>query len=426
MILGTAGVLCALRDVFGGSAGLFAVPVIAVFSFIIFLSAQRLGAFILQIIMMCIGLYAVIHTKSAEAEKYAENIIYCITSLKSFDTYDISFFIILTGIAWAELCSFFAVTLKRSGLYFLLITAFALLCPYMGGGAGLYSIALMLISYAGLHMLYMPESLKISAPLTVFSVVALCFALSVSYYTADKLHSSIYDKADDVEGVVHRLVNDLIYSRGSDYDSGRVNAGNNYQRGTDAVEIWLSDKPTEPVYLKGFEGGDYTGSAWAEADEGDFFNKLSYEMGWNRWGNYMSAMYKEIYYNANNSSNPQILRKARTITINPLLPNVKNRYYPYMGRWEHITRKENIAYVYSYYELKDMDIRKDMLDMQSLRRFNYLQDSYEQYVYEHYLTLPSGMERLKALCAEQELEGVDDITRFIQSVLSHCAPAWRL
>ncbi len=417
-MLGTAGALCALRDVFGGSAGLFVVPVITVFSYIIFLSAQKLRFFILQIIIMCIGLYAVIHAKSADAEKYAENIIYCITSLKSFDTYDIGFFVILAGIVWAELGSFFSVTLKRSGLYFLLITAFALLCPYMGKGAGLYSIALMLVSYIGLHMLYIPRNVKISASIVFLSLIALCFSLSLSYYTADKLHSRIYDKADDVEGVVHRLVNDLIYSRGSDYDSGRVNSGNNYQRGTDAVEIWLSDKPTEPVYLKGFEGGDYTGNAWAEANEGDFFNKLSYEMGWNRWGNYMSAMYKEIYYNANNSSNPQILRKARTITINPLLPNVKNRYYPYMGRWEHITRKENIAYVYSYYELKDMDIRKDMLDMQSLRRFNYLQDSYEQYVYEHYLTLPSGMERLKELCAEQELESVDDKTRFIQSVLS--------
>ncbi len=418
MMLGTAGVLGALRDIFGGSTGLFVVPVIIVLSYIIFLSAQRPRFFILQLIIMCAGIYAAIHSKGADAEKYAENIIYCMTSLKSFEAYDVSFFMILTGIVWAELCSFFAVTLRKSGLYFLLITAFALLCPYMGGGAGLHGIVLMLASYIGLHILYMPSKMPKTVPLIAFSLVMLCFSLSLSYYAADKLHNKIYDKADDVEGVVHRLVNDLIYSRGSDYDSGRVNSGNNYQRGTDAVEIWLSDKPTEPVYLKGFEGGDYTGNAWAEANEGDFFNKLSYEMGWNRWGNYMSAMYKEIYYNANNSSNPQILRKARTITINPLLPNVKNRYYPYMGRWEHITRKENIAYVYSYYELKDMDIRKDMLDMQSLRRFNYLQDSYEQYVYEHYLTLPSGMEKLKELCAEQELESVDDKTRFIQSVLS--------
>ena len=113
------------------------------------------------------------------------------------------------------------------------------------------------------------------------------------------------DAADEAESFINDNINSIIYNKGIDYDSGRINRGNNHQTGKDALELWLSDKPEEDLYLRGFSGGDYIDGQWAEADESEFFTRISTERGWSRWGNLVDTTYKEIYYNANSISDPE-------------------------------------------------------------------------------------------------------------------------
>lgn len=418
-LMGITGILCGFTDIFGGSVKSFIIPFIIVSAVLIFLFSHNRKAYIVHILLFFIAFGLFAYIKRYKLIPYAENVFFALTDSKSLRNYDISYLMLALAVFSGELISLFTFIFKKTRCFFVFITAVLLLCAFIAKSVSAPSVVLIMLSVCGLHILNI--NVKSNIVICIFSAALVLAAFLFSNMTVSSNNELLCDAADSVESFLNDNINKLVYNRGIDYDSGKVNRGNNHQTGRDALELWLSAKPEEDLYLRGFSGGEYKDGQWEEADESAFFTQISTERGWSRWGNLVDTTYKEIFYNANSISDPDVLRRGRRITINPVTGGIKNRYYPYIERWERLTRKQNIAYVYSYYELKDLNIIHENLFGQVLRVYDDMQKNYEPYVYKTYLNVPSGLDRLKALCQSADINGADDAIAFVQSTLSENA-----
>lgn len=420
-IAGIFGILLSFNSAFGGMYKNYTYFIVLGAATILFLVQIFFKRYTLNVLCISFALLIIFLLNYNEAVYYINNILTGISKTEGLENYEVTYFVIFMGIIAAEFILGIEFETKYTALYFILIMCIVLLNPFMGKKAGSMETALMVISFVGIHTVKGKNKKMTKTRLAVSALFSLAVIVLIgAFFNFSSVYGDIlYDAADSVDGYIYREIKNFTGNRGIDYDSGEVGRGNNYQRGTECVEVWLSQKPDEDLYLKGFEGGNYSEGAWAEADEERFFERLAFERGWTRWGNLIGTMYKEIYYNANSSSNPQGIRNARTVTINPLLKNVKNRYYPYIGRWERLTKKDNIAYVYSYYELKDLNINKANMDLDTLNRFEDVKENYGPFVYENYLSVPiDSVPDLYELCKEQNFSNLSEITEFIKSELS--------
>lgn len=416
--VGVMGVLWAFTDTYKGTVRSTALPVMLIICLVVFILAQNKKAYFIHIAILALLSAAFVYCKWESIMPYMANVVRGVTDLKSLALYDITYLIIAIGILIAELMALMCIVTGCTWLYFIMITVLMLVTPIVGLGISLTSAVLIFVSFISLHILKKNKSIGVC----VFSLVLTGVFLAVSQNIVEKSEEDLYDIADDAESLIIDNANSFIFNRLSDFDSGIINRGNNHQSGRDVMELWLSEQPNEDLYLRGFTGGEYTGGKWEYANESQFFTKISSERGWSRWGSIVDVTYKEIYYNANSASNPSSHVKGRRITINPLTGNIKNRYYPYVERWERLTRKNNIAYVYSYFELSELNIIRDNLMGQTLRIYDDMQKNYEPYVYETYLDYPQkGQERLKALCDSSDAEGLEEITKYIQNTLAQRA-----
>lgn len=420
-IMGIAGILWGFSDIFGGYVSRFVYPLMLLLCVIIYALSNNRRAYFIHIIISLLFSAVFVYMKLDKIIPYAENIIHGMTVLKSLKPYDITYLVLALALLSGEAIAFLCIVFNCSQLYFILITAVMLLSSAMLRGISLVPIILITLSAGGLYISQNTSALKGSIKICIFSLVFIPAVFLLSDAVIDKKSETLYDAADEVESFINDNINSIVYNRGIDYDSGKVNRGNNHQTGKDALELWLSDKPEEDLYLRGFSGGDYIDGQWTEADESDFFTRISTERGWSRWGNLVDTTYKEIYYNANSISNPDVLRRGKRLTINPITGGIKNRYYPYIERWERLTRKQNIAYVYSYYELKDLNIVHDNLFGQVLRVYDDMQKNYEPYVYETYLNVPEGLDRLKELCQSADVSSTEETIAFVQNTLAENA-----
>ncbi len=418
-LMGIAGVLLGFADVFGGSVRLFIIPVIIVLCIFIFAFSHSKGAYILHILLLLIAFCLFAYFFRDRLIQYAENVFFAITKDKSLRNYDITYIMLALALLSGESIGLLLILFRKTRLCFVMLTAVIILAAVFARSVSTSSVMLIMLSLCGLHIA--KTGAKGSIILCAAFTVLLLAVFMLSASAVGKNNELLCDAADQVESLINDNINRIVYNRGNNYDSGRVNRGNNHQTGQDALELWLSDKPEEDLYLRGFSGGEYTNGQWSEADESEFFTRISTERGWSRWGNLVDTTYKEIYYNANSLSNPDVLRRGKRLTINPVTGSIKNRYYPYIERWERLTRKQNIAYVYSYYELKDLNIIHDNLFGQVLRVYDDMQKNYEPYVYEKYLSVPNGLDRLKALCDSAHVSSVEDAVAFVQNTLAENA-----
>lgn len=419
-ICGILSIVSGFISLFGGEYNNWVFPIVITICGIIFLCQILLKKYVVQFAFLT-GVFTILFLfKNTEITTYLSNIIINIYNSGSLDNYEITYFLILLAIVSAEfILGIFE--LKYSLLYFGLIMFIVLSSPLIGNEIPFINIILLFISLIGIHILSNSTLKSVITTVSSFTIVLIVLAFITST-SITKYNNKLFDLTDDINSFVTAQINNLTSQRYTDYSTGKVSRGNNYQTGLECVEIWLSKQPTEDVYLKDFEGGNYIGNQWLEADEGQFYNALAYDRGWTRWGNYIETMYKEIYYNANSSSEFGNSRKARTITINPILKNIQNRYYPYVGRWEHLTRKDDIAYVYSYYEIKDLNINTTNMDYQTLNRYNDMKENYEPYVFENYLNVPTELvPNLTELCNNINYTNLDEITNFIKTTLNNSA-----
>ena len=270
------------------------------------------------------------------------------------------------------------------------------------------------------------------------SALALSIVLSVAFLAALPLvtanSSTFFNSVYEVEGFIYRSLDNLTGQSERLSKGGTINNGNNYPTGTVHIELHASRQPTEPIYLRGFSGGDYIGGEWTEANETGFFSYGAEDR---------IVRLNDFYFNISETINsaeknfPEIV-----LSVVHLYGDYSTMYTPYfsswysdMYTWESISIEngwyafwlndrtdlsKNIGYGYEYFE------QKDIVDFHSLAGnynevydafagvYGSLEKEYLQRAKEEYTRVPAQLvPRMTQLVNENPLTDLDEITAFI-------------
>ena len=110
---------------------------------------------------------------------------------------------------------------------------------------------------------------------------------------------------------------------------------NNYQTGNEQLVVNLTRQPNEPLYLRGFAGGDYLGNRWSPANDDDALDEIEAKTR-NNWGMIgIDNMYARMYFVMNNSMQKEYRQTPRDIFIRYSNIDNKNYYIPYYSQYEN-------------------------------------------------------------------------------------------
>lgn len=269
----------------------------------------------------------------------------------------------------------------------------------------------------------------------------MAFFFGITLLVVFRWHQSFYTLFYEAEGYAYRTFSHLS---GRDVETsvgGVVSRGNNYRTGTVQLELRSKKQPTEVLYLCGFEGGEYIGGNWENADDGELFDRIEDRLGWNEWAYMIGSMYYSMFYVMNDRTergeeppDPNIL------LIQHNSQNYERIYTPYHSQRNHtgefaqeVSQRQGQGYVYNYFELKDMDSEWGDLgsDWDQIREwYEQVQDAYMEEARIAYTKVPvESLPHLAALVEENPLETPEEITSFILYTLHSSAeytltPGW--
>ncbi len=269
-------------------------------------------------------------------------------------------------------------------------------------------------------------------------VLPVTFVLAL--ILASQFETSLFDLAYDIEGTVTRAVSERTGMSSMSLATGRISSGNRYQTGTEQLVVTSDKVPEEPMYLRGYSGGTYTGGNWQRATDETLLSDLQEELDWAGGRTTVIEHFMELYYTMNLESGGadeedrlqiQIYRSGRYGSI----------FWPYNGvlqvEWYKQRPRTNSRSEYSLsfdvFEQKDLNIRWDNVpeDFEEERdQYAELLTAYEAAIQEPYTRVPEDiLPRLTALVEGYPLTDLNDITAFILYTLStHCTysltPGW--
>lgn len=280
------------------------------------------------------------------------------------------------------------------------------------------------------------------------SALALSIVLSVTFLAALPLvaanSGSFFDSVYQVEGFIYRSLDNLTGQAERLEKGGTINSGNNYPTGTPHIELYASRQPTEPIYLRGFAGGEYIGGGWTEADESGFLAYQSEER---------IFRLNSFCYDINSAVNLyQGTDPGITLSVVHLYGDYSIRYTPYISsfyadkyEWENISnengwyaflydeeRTKSVGYGYKYFEQKDIrdclsqiaTLCEEAVESNDETKADYyravantyieLEAEYYQRAKAVYTQVPTYLvPKITELVRENPLTDLDEITAFI-------------
>ena len=291
------------------------------------------------------------------------------------------------------------------------------------------------------------------------SALALSIVLSAAFLAAMPLVTAnsvaFFNSVYEVEGFIYRSLDNLTGQSERLERGGSINNGNNYPTGTAHIQLYANGKmPTEPIYLRGFSGGQYTGGNWTEADESEFFSYLSEDKV-----NRLNKFYFDITDTINSAKEyPSDI----VLSVRHLNNDYSVVYEPYFSwrysndTWFDMHVIGNYApelqdseilitsgYGYRYYEQKDIanyrefhmpdGVNFEQVTQSIIMAYTnngYLEEEYLQRAKDVYTRVPSRLvPRMTELVNENPLTDLDEITAFIIYTLQSNAeysltPGW--
>lgn len=328
------------------------------------------------------------------------------------------------GLSMALLLGVLELEGQQHGLASLLLLSFLCLLPLLGfqpeplcvltlGGYVLSSPATERIRRANSPIRRRTVNVCAGASAVLFLLAGI-MGTAIAVGTSEPLFSASYA----LEGTVRR-----VFSRISDADrvlnaTGQLNRGNIYPTGAEHLRLWSDEIPVEPIYLKGFTGGDYTGHSWAEADEARDMNQVTQRLGWERWEYMVENLYDSMYFvlpylSQRENSNARILYLAGADG---------DSFVPYFSRWDGALPLHGMDWsLYLYYPSVEMQVdwgAIESVDEQAGEWYASIQQAYSQIADETYTNLPaSGLIRLRALVAANPQPNLAAVTAFILDIL---------
>lgn len=327
-------------------------------------------------------------------------------------------------LSMALLLGFLELGLRRHGTAVFLLLALLCLLPLLGARPGLPCVLLL----GGYALAHPAEPKRNALPLArrtrnaCAGVAVLMFLLAgaagavVAAGQAQPLFAASYD----LEGAVRRTASRLSGADQVLNATGQLNRGNLYPTGAEHLRVWSSEIPTEPLYLAGFAGGDYTGRGWAQADEERDIGQVTEVLGWDRWGYMVDDLYDSMFFMLRYLSQSELEQDAHILYLHPA--SAGPLFLPYYSRWagEMLLGEEN-WYSYLYYASDEMQI--DWEAIPSARNelaawYAAVRQAYAQAAAETYTRLPeNGLTRLRALVAANPQPNVEAVTSFILGTL---------
>lgn len=226
---------------------------------------------------------------------------------------------------------------------------------------------------------------------------------------------------DAMEGFFHRTASLLSGQDGRLVTGGKISNGNQYPTGTGHLELSLSRQPTETLYLRGFSGGEYIGGDWTAADDAEILSRAAKALGRQEQSSITEAFYQNMYYSMNRYTQHPNAPQPFSLTIRHLNGSYEQEYVPYYSRRNDDDSAADDGYGYSFFEQKDMDIRRELLSPnaeQAGEWYRSLQQAYLSEIQTVYTQVPAErIPRLTSLAAKHPLESLPEISTFIHALL---------
>lgn len=329
-------------------------------------------------------------------------------------------------------------------------TAFLLILPALTVllSVLLYGLHLFWPVYAAVTVLFLSGPL-LGAEITTPSVFAMCvfqtvfwirqtqaaggrrnagaLALTAALFAAALVAVSanadwFYDRVYDAEGMLQRTVRRFDGNADSPA-SGTISRGNRYPAGEEKLEVWVTEEPSETLYLKGFSGGSYTDGEWLPNTDEELFDRMEEQyLHWGSWSDWIPGMYSSLYFSMNWMQNTE--DEIRQMTVVELDRSETQWYQPYYGIWTNSGQLSlgAVGYEFRYYEQADMKPDWDQLSAEyesTGNSYRELKDAYMAVAQEAYTEFEAGeTPRLAELCRENPQEDLSHVTSFILHTLN--------
>lgn len=247
----------------------------------------------------------------------------------------------------------------------------------------------------------------------------------------------VYDFVYEAESGIYRTISRLTGRASQPVTGGAMKRGNVYRAGTPHLVVEVDAEPTETLYLRGFEGGEYIGGAWNLGGDGALVEAVEKNLGWQMFGDGIlnaGNLYYSMYFMMNSNMDTEGAQDWRNMRISHVNGEYGNMYVPYYSQrgwgWGGTFQE---GYIFWYYEQKDMQICWDQVyeDFAPVRdMYRLVQEAYMEEARITYTQVPVHMlTRLAALCQENPQDSLEEITAFILYTLHEnaeytMAPGW--
>ena len=399
-----------------------------------------------------------------------QELLHCLLGMEK-STQD--FTVLFLGIAWvlAPFCFILQFIFRKGWLVYAVTLPLLFLGPvygYFPGWGILFLLAVFHTGDAVFHTVYLrrregknnPAMNLLTAERGILFGILLilaAFGLACLFPTMPKrkmLRQSV-DTIQDWTDITRELTGQSL----SVIPSGKISRGNNFASGTAQLELILSRKPNDAIYLKNYTGAQYLGDRWESADERSFFDEMD-RTGEEYRFYYQPNLFAYRQFNLVQYGKLRDWRKAvkdaetdhlpkepgsfrewsgmQTLTIRSLTREKNTEYLPYLSAPFNPEEQELRGYnLFSWEDYLDYQSREgeeaetadaprilssELYILYDQEWFRQMEAPYQDYAYSEYLQVPvDTLPRLQALCQENPLDSPQEITRFIRSTLAQNA-----
>lgn len=368
------------------------------------------------------------NTLTLQAEEFFRSLADSATKQET----DVTLFMVFLSVAAAIVLFMLEIIFRQHWFPYLAVTAVMAGGPLFGIRTGvfpmLWGLVFQVLFWAiqtGTHRRKEKPVISLRSAVFVSGVLAVsvCVSVLITAVWGDILPRGAYVS----EGFASRSLREISGSAKDPAASGHISSGNNYRTGELQMNVTLTKKPGEPLYLKGFTGGNYTGGDWEEADDTALFHEMAQILDWEEWESWIAGLYFPLYFSMNAAGMDIPEDEQRTVFINYAENSYSDVFFaPYYSMWMDFQENDGAGYGYRYFESEEMDIDWDDVpeDFTTLRDwYRQVQQAYLQVIPDAYTEVPETLlPRLTDLCRNRSFHSVDEVTAFILSILrSHAS-----
>ena len=322
-------------------------------------------------------------------------------------------------------------------ILYLLTFGLLLLSPLVGIRAGMKTILLFVVFQSvfwvidrtvrggGKQPLFLPDLQRLSekSAQVMLMIVAACFLAALPL--AANFEQNFYHVVYGIEGYIYRSLQHISGKEGIPVTGGKMNRGNQYHTGADHLQLRVSRRPEENLYLREFSGGEYLGDDWTRSSDEALFSNMEEELQWKGWEYMIRSMYYSMYFALNSKMQTGESLQPITLTVKQYQNTFGHDYVPY---YSHRPREyDEHGYgadgkMFQFYEQKDMNIIWDNVpaEFEGMRDYYYaLLEAYIKEAKAAYTQVPKDqLPQLTKFVAEHPMESLDEITAFILYTLN--------